>query len=281
MHSTVTIQISPESQPSIPSWLGEVAAFAHVFTHTGMLTTIQEPVRFARACFGNDDLIDFVMVLIGYTLSGEATLKAFYERLAPWASPFMALGWRAANCPIVPPCLGFWQPLISLLWKPCERFFKRICLHGSHFLPPLGLFDRTGVQWLVVDVDGTRQAARQRALPQTDALPAPYRRAGAGLRTRLDFPQARGGGSDEDCDSPGPYPSATRDVWEYRQRRLPGRTKARDRGNHTLCNPARACSHLSSRAVGWLVWRCCAPARCARGTAFSDREESGLPSARP
>jgi hypothetical protein len=29
---------------------------------------------------------------------------------------------------------------------------------------------------LVVDVDGTRQAARQRALPQTEALPAPHRR---------------------------------------------------------------------------------------------------------
>jgi hypothetical protein len=41
---------------------------------------------------------------------------------------------------------------------------------------PLGLFDRTGRQWLVMDVDGTRQAARQRALPQADALPAPHRR---------------------------------------------------------------------------------------------------------
>jgi hypothetical protein len=29
---------------------------------------------------------------------------------------------------------------------------------------------------VVIDVDGTRQAARQRALPQTDALPAPHRR---------------------------------------------------------------------------------------------------------
>jgi hypothetical protein len=38
------------------------------------------------------------------------------------------------------------------------------------------LFDRIGAQWLVVDVDGTRASARQRALPQTDALPAPHRR---------------------------------------------------------------------------------------------------------
>jgi hypothetical protein len=32
------------------------------------------------------------------------------------------------------------------------------------------------VQWLVIDVDGTRATARQRALPQTEALPLPHRR---------------------------------------------------------------------------------------------------------
>ncbi len=90
-HASVTIQITPESKPAMPFWMGEVAAFAQVLTHTGMLTTIQEQVRFARARFGHYDLTDFVAVLIGYILSSEPTLQAFYERLAPWASPFMAL----------------------------------------------------------------------------------------------------------------------------------------------------------------------------------------------
>jgi len=40
---------------------------------------------------GSHDLIDFVVVLIGYILSDEPTLKAFYERLAPFAESFMAL----------------------------------------------------------------------------------------------------------------------------------------------------------------------------------------------
>jgi hypothetical protein len=71
--------------------MGEVAAFAHVLTHTGMLKTIQEQVRFARARFGYYDLVDFVAVLIDYILSGEPTLLAFYERLAPWADTFLAL----------------------------------------------------------------------------------------------------------------------------------------------------------------------------------------------
>jgi hypothetical protein len=47
--SSVTIQVTPDSKPSMPSWMGEVAAFAQVLRHTGMLQTIQEHVRFARA----------------------------------------------------------------------------------------------------------------------------------------------------------------------------------------------------------------------------------------
>jgi hypothetical protein len=41
---------------------------------------------------------------------------------------------------------------------------------------PAGLWDRTGNQWLVFDIDGTREAARQRALPKTPELPPPQRR---------------------------------------------------------------------------------------------------------
>src|SRR5205807_4096730 len=39
-----------------------------------------------------------------------------------------------------------------------------------------GLWDRQGSHWFVFDVDGTREAARQRALPQTADRPAPQRR---------------------------------------------------------------------------------------------------------
>lgn len=63
--SSVNIQVSPQSQPSTPSWLGEVAAFAQVLTHGGKLEAIGEGVRFARARFGQYDTIDFVVVLIG------------------------------------------------------------------------------------------------------------------------------------------------------------------------------------------------------------------------
>ena len=173
--SQVTVQISPESKPAIPSWMGEVAAFARVLTHQGTLTAISEQVRFARARFGHYDLIDFVVVLLGYTISGEATLKAFYERLAPWASSFMALFGRSQ----LPHRSTLSRFLAALDQPPVEALrtlFQKDLLARKPFASPGGLFDRTGAQWIVIDVDGTRATARQRALPQTDALPAPHRR---------------------------------------------------------------------------------------------------------
>jgi hypothetical protein len=43
-------------------------------SHLGLLEKIVLEVRFSRKRFGIYDTIDFICVLIGYTLSGEATL---------------------------------------------------------------------------------------------------------------------------------------------------------------------------------------------------------------
>jgi hypothetical protein len=173
--SPVTIQITPESKPSTPSWMGEVAAFTQVLTHEGTLKTVQDQVRFARARFGHYDLIDFVAVLIGYILSGEPTLLAFYERLAPFAEPFMALFGRN----LVPHRSTLSRFLAALDQTPVEALrtlFQKDLFARKPFASPGGVVDRTAEQWIVVDVDGTRQVARQRALPQTEDLPSPHRR---------------------------------------------------------------------------------------------------------
>lgn len=174
-YSSVTIQITPESTPSTPSWMGEAAAFAQVLTHGGLLKTIQDQVRFARARFGQYDVIDFVVVLIGYMLSGEPTLLAFYERLAPFAEPFMALFGRN-RLPHRSTLSRFLAALDQPTVEALRALFQKDLLARPPFPSPGGLFDRTGAKFLVVDVDGTRQAARQRALPQTETLPLPHRR---------------------------------------------------------------------------------------------------------
>src|SRR6266702_4200863 len=56
------------------------------------------------------------------------------------------------------------------------QFLEDLLTRTSPLLPPGGLWDRSNQEYVVVDVDGTRQAARQRALPQLPSLPAPHRR---------------------------------------------------------------------------------------------------------
>src|ERR1700738_1499841 len=89
--SSVTIQTSAQSVLSTPSWVGEAAVIAHYLRRLGVLSDITEHARFARNRFGHYDLIDFAVVLLGYAMSGERTLEAFYERLQPFANAFMAL----------------------------------------------------------------------------------------------------------------------------------------------------------------------------------------------
>src|SRR2546426_1677322 len=170
-HSTVTIQIAPESVPSTPSWLGEVAAFAQVLASTGILRSIQERVRFARARFGLYDTVDFVVVLIGYARSFEPTLKAFYERLLPFAGTFMALFGRH-HLPSRSALSRFLAALDQTTVEALRTLFEDDVLKRTlPFASPGGVWDRWGQRYVVVDVDGTKQAARQRALPRLESLP--------------------------------------------------------------------------------------------------------------
>ena len=174
--SSVIIQTSSESVPSTPSWFGEVALIIPDLRKQGVLSAISSQVRLACRRFGHYEVIDFLAVLFGYAISGERTLEAFYELLLPLAQPFMALFGRerlpsrSALSRFLAACLGSRQ-------KPCARSFSPICS------PALWIqSDAPANLWigrhepLVFDIDGTRQAARQRALPQTEDLPAPQRR---------------------------------------------------------------------------------------------------------
>jgi len=171
----VTIQVAPESVASTPSWMGEVAACAQVLSHVGLLKAIQNHVQFARARFGQYDTIDFVVVLIGYALSGEPTLKAFYARLLPFAEPFMALFGRQF-LPSRSALSRFLAALDQATVEALRTLFQADLVARTPFASVGGLWDRCDQQYVVVDVDGTKQAARQRALPQLPSLPSPHRR---------------------------------------------------------------------------------------------------------
>ena len=138
-----------------------------VVTHLkkqGVLTKLCEQVRFARRHFGHYDVIDFLAVLFGYAISGERTLEEFYESLQPFASPFMALFERDR----LPARSTLSRFLAALTKEPVEAL--RTLLLADLLARPLtpdkqtgGLVDRAGNTWVVFDIDGTREAARQRA----------------------------------------------------------------------------------------------------------------------
>ena len=175
--SGVTIQTSSQSVPAAPCWLGEVALLVHHLRKQEVLSAMAEQVRFARRRFGTYEVIDFLAVLIGYTISGEPTLEAFYEHLHPFASTFMALFGRDH----LPARSTLSRFLAALTPAPVEAL--RTLMLSDLLARPLdpeeheaGVWDRTGVGWQVFDIDGTREAARQRALPSDTNRPPPHRR---------------------------------------------------------------------------------------------------------
>ncbi len=169
---SVIIQTSAASVASTPSWFGEVVLMAAHLRKHGILTKISERVRFPRRRFGRYEVIDFLAVLFGYAISGERTLEAFYESLQPFAVPFMALFERDQ----LPARSTLSRFLAALTEEPVETL--RTLFLDDLLSRPLSikstdsderqtgdLVDRAGNAWVVFDIDGTREAARQRALP--------------------------------------------------------------------------------------------------------------------
>src|SRR6266699_5697871 len=176
---SVSIQTESSPIPSVPAWFGEVALVAHTLTRQGILSKISDEVRFARKRFGTFEVIDFVVVLMGYAISGEPTRASYYERLQPFATPFMALFGRKQL-----PHRSTLSRFLAAVDETCVEALRSVFLQDALARPGSaegvgGLWDRQGQQWVVFDLDGTRQAARQRALPQGPDLPPPQRRLSA------------------------------------------------------------------------------------------------------
>src|SRR5947207_15795830 len=106
-------------------------------------------------------------------------LSAFFEHVAPFRSAFMALFGRADL-----PHRATLSRFLSSVDHPCLEAFRTLFEQHSFAEGWTtdgigGIWDRQGRRYLVFDVDATRQAARQRALPYDPTLPPPRRRPDA------------------------------------------------------------------------------------------------------
>src|SRR5262249_38945310 len=122
------------------------------------------------------EVLDFLALLFGNAISGERTLQAYFERLAPFAAPFVALFERGTL-----PHRATLSRFLSAVDGPCLEALWALFVSSSFRWgwPPEtigGLWDRLGRRSLVFEIDSTREAARQRALSRDLDLPPPKRR---------------------------------------------------------------------------------------------------------
>jgi hypothetical protein len=175
----IEVQTSPGDRPSVPPWFAEVVIMIEHLATKGLREAFAHQVRLVRGRFGTYEPIDFLALLIGYAISGERRLPDFFERLAPFEAAFMALFGRR--------CLPHRSSLSRFLAdvdRPCLEAFRTLFekysfIDGWTEESIGGLGDRQGRHSMVCDVDASRQAARQRALPCDPTLPAAKRRLDA------------------------------------------------------------------------------------------------------
>jgi len=155
-----------------------VVIVQHLATN-GLLDAFAHQVCLVRGRFGSYEPIDFLAVLIGYAISGERTLADFFERVEPFEAAFMALFGRRCL-----PHRATFSRFLSDVDRPCldafRMLFEQQCFPQGWTAETIGgIFDRQKRRYIIFDVDATRQAARQRALPCDSLLPAARRRLDA------------------------------------------------------------------------------------------------------
>ena len=173
---SIEVQTSPVDRPSVPAWFAEVVILSQHLTTKGLLEAFARQVRLVRGRFGSYEPLDFLVLLIGYALSGERTLSDFFHRLTPFGAAFMALFGRAAL-----PHHSSLSRFLASVDRPCLEAFRQLFEQKSEASGWTsetigGIWDRQDRRYIVFDVDATRQAARQRALPCDPTLPPPRRR---------------------------------------------------------------------------------------------------------
>ncbi|WP_338250765.1 hypothetical protein [Dictyobacter halimunensis] len=175
----IEVQTSPANRPSVPAWFAEVVILSQHLAAKGLLEAFTHQVRLVRGRFGSYEPIDFLALLFGYAISGERTLADFFHRLVPFGPAFMALFGRADL-----PHRATLSRFLACVDHPCLEAFRQLFEQNSFTEGWTtetigGIWDRQGRRYIVFDVDATRQAARQRALPCDPTLPSPRRRRDA------------------------------------------------------------------------------------------------------
>jgi hypothetical protein len=160
----VEIEALEEERLRVPKWFGEALLLGQYWLESGLVSHLEEEVPVARGRLGQYEVVDFVLLLNSYAISGERTLADFFKALAPVQEVLMGV-WGRSQCPSASSLSQFLAAVkpeaVSRLRELFEADLDR---NSVRVKQGIGLFERVQDHYLVLDVDGTVSAARQRAV---------------------------------------------------------------------------------------------------------------------
>ncbi|MEO8972519.1 MAG: hypothetical protein ABI406_13070 [Ktedonobacteraceae bacterium] len=97
-YSPVSIQTTSRSDPSTPSWFGEVTLLTHSLRRHGVLSAMEEQVCFARRRFGRYEVIDFLAVFRAI----QSAVNGRWKPFTSGAGPGQTRSWRSSGATVCP-----------------------------------------------------------------------------------------------------------------------------------------------------------------------------------
>jgi hypothetical protein len=149
-------------------WFGEAVLYGKYWLDSGLVGYLEEEVRVVRGRMGRYEVMDFVLLLVSYAISGERTIADFYRSLEPVKEVLMSQ-WGRESCPSASSLSRFLGCVEASGVEALRSLFESDLHRNSvRVKQELGLFDRVRDHSVVFDIDGTVCAVRQRSIT-TDA----------------------------------------------------------------------------------------------------------------
>ncbi|MEP0913305.1 hypothetical protein NDI45_20545 [Leptolyngbya sp. GB1-A1] len=174
---SVEIGVEGTGERRVPSWMGEAVLYGKYWSDRGLVDRLRSQVKVNRGRMGQYEVMDFVLLLNSYAVSGEASLKEYFKAIVPVSGLVMGL-WERDGCPVASSLSRFLRDVDERAVESLRGLFEEEMGQKSiRVREGMWMTDRMGNRYLMFDVDGTVKAVRQRYVSESDRYPAARRRS--------------------------------------------------------------------------------------------------------
>ena len=123
--ANVSIITTQQKQETMPKWFSEVILLTNLWVKvTSLLSEMNKRVKLSRGRMGEYEVLDFVLILLTYTISNERSLSLFFRTICPISAAIAAL-WERKKIASASALSRFLKDVTSQC-KPYEVFFLMI-----------------------------------------------------------------------------------------------------------------------------------------------------------